>query len=83
MSNKLLIEWEDIQKTGFWKRHVDKWYSEQCKYAEQLGIGTKSSFDQLRVLQGRYMQSREFTNIADSLAKSIKDELEGIQGENK
>ena len=83
MSRKLLIEWEDIQKTGFWKLLTDKWDTEQCKYAEQLGIGTKSTFDQLRVLQGRYMQSREFTNIADSLAKSIKDESEGIKGVNK
>ena len=81
MSNKLLAEWEDIQKTGFWKLLVDKWYTERCKYAEQLGMGTKSSFDQLRVLQGRYMQSKEFTNIAENLAKSIKDDIEGLKGE--
>uniref|UniRef100_A0A6M3JRZ2 Uncharacterized protein n=1 Tax=viral metagenome TaxID=1070528 RepID=A0A6M3JRZ2_9ZZZZ len=83
MSNKLLLEWEDIQKTGFWKRLTDRWYIEQCRYAEQLGKGTKSSFDQLRYLQGRYAQSGEFIKIADSLAKSIKDELEGIEGANK
>ena len=81
MSNKLLTEWEDIQKTGFWKLLSDKWYTERCKYAEQLGMGTKSTFDQLRVLQGRYMQSKEFTNIANALAKSIADDLESVKGD--
>jgi len=81
MSSKLLNEWEDIQKTGFWKRLEDKWYAERCKYAEQLGMGTKTAPDQLRVLQGRYMQSREFTNIVNALAKSISDELESVKGD--
>ena len=81
MSHKLLKEWEDIQRTGFWKRLVDKWYSEQQKCAEQLGKGSKSDFDQLRFLQGRYTQSGKFMDIADSLASSIKLELEGIKKE--
>lgn len=83
MSRKLLIEWEDIQKTGFWKRLTEKWDLQKCKYSEQLVIGTKSPLDQLRFLQGRCAQAGEFIKIADSLAKSIKDESEGIKGVNK
>lgn len=83
ISTKLLNEWEDIQKTGFWKRLVEKWGTEQAKYAEQLGKGTVTSFDQLRLLQGRYLQSGEFSKIADSLARSIKDEIEGVKEKDK
>jgi len=80
MSNKLLNEWEDIQRTGFWKRLTDKWHVEGMNYLRQLGRGYELSLDKLRYFQGRYAQSSDFIKIADSLAKSIADELEGLKG---